>query len=424
MSILELRRVEARYGEIRALHDVSITIDDGDFVAILGANGAGKTTTLRAVSGTVKTSGDVLLDGSKIFRRTPESMARRGVAHVPEGRGTFTTLSVLDNLRLGAWVQRGVSPRDLARVFEFFPRLYERREQQAGTLSGGEQQMLALGRAMMAKPRVLLLDEPSLGLAPLMVREIFGALQQMNEGGMTIVVVEQNATLALRAAKHAYVLETGRVVLGGVAADLQANESVPEVLPWLLAAPVANFIQQVVSGLASGGIYGSLALALVLIHRSTGVAQLRAGRARDVVGLHLLVAAGPRLVVLARVRRDARALVRRRRADPAGADPADPGRPACSAIVILTIGLLIAVNGLMTWIWGGAAKQFDGPFSTAPITVGGVAFSKQDIGVIVISLVSVLLIWLLFARTKLGLGLRAAAVNPAEARLDGRARRR
>jgi branched-chain amino acid transport system ATP-binding protein len=153
-------------------------------------------------------------------------MARRGVAHVPEGRGTFTTLSVLDNLRLGAWVQRGVSQRDLARVFEFFPRLYERRDQQAGTLSGGEQQMLALGRAMMAKPRVLLLDEPSLGLAPLMVREIFDALQQMNEGGVTIVVVEQNATLALRAAKHAYVLETGRVVLGGVAADLQENESV------------------------------------------------------------------------------------------------------------------------------------------------------------------------------------------------------
>ena len=226
MSILELRGVEARYGQIRALHDVTLVIDEGDFVAILGANGAGKTTTLRAVSGTVKTSGDVLLDGSKVHRRTPEAMARRGVAHVPEGRGTFTTLSVLDNLKLGAWVQRGVSQRDLARVFEFFPRLYERREQQAGTLSGGEQQMLALGRAMMAKPRVLLLDEPSLGLAPLMVSEIFDALRRMNEGGTTIVVVEQNATLALRAAKHAYVLETGRVVLGGLAADLQENESV------------------------------------------------------------------------------------------------------------------------------------------------------------------------------------------------------
>jgi branched-chain amino acid transport system ATP-binding protein len=226
LPILELREVAARYGEIRALHDVTLAVAEGDFVAILGANGAGKTTTLRAVSGTVKTSGDVLLDGSKVFRRSPEAMARRGVAHVPEGRGTFTTLSVLDNLRLGAWVKRGVSQRDLAHVFEFFPRLYERREQQAGTLSGGEQQMLALGRAMMARPRILLLDEPSLGLAPLVVREIFGALHQMNENGMTIVVVEQNATLALRAAKHAYVLETGRVVLGGVASDLQANESV------------------------------------------------------------------------------------------------------------------------------------------------------------------------------------------------------
>jgi branched-chain amino acid transport system ATP-binding protein len=226
LSLLELRGVEARYGEIRALHGVTLSIAEGDFVAILGANGAGKTTTLRAISGTVKCSGEVLYDGQKLHRRTPESMARRGVAHVPEGRGTFTTLSVLDNLRLGAWVQRGTSSRNLANVFEFFPRLYERRDQQAGTLSGGEQQMLALGRAMMAKPRLLLLDEPSLGLAPLVVREIFGALRRMNEAGTTVVVVEQNASLALGAAQHAYVLETGRVVLGGAASDLQANASV------------------------------------------------------------------------------------------------------------------------------------------------------------------------------------------------------
>ena len=226
MPLLELRDVEARYGEIRALHGVTLSVDDGDFVAILGANGAGKTTTLRAISGTVKTTGDVLFEGDRIFHRTPEAMARRGVAHVPEGRGTFATLSVLNNLKLGAWTQRGVSQRDLAHVFEFFPLLYERREQQAGTLSGGEQQMLALGRAMMAKPRLLLLDEPSLGLAPLIVREIFATLRQMNESGTTIVVVEQNATLALQAAKHAYVLETGRVVLGGAAADLRADESV------------------------------------------------------------------------------------------------------------------------------------------------------------------------------------------------------
>jgi branched-chain amino acid transport system ATP-binding protein len=226
LSLLELRDVHARYGEIRALHGVTLSVDEGDFIAILGANGAGKTTTLRAVSGTVKTSGDVVLDGHRLLRRTPEAMAKRGVAHVPEGRGTFSSLSVLDNLRLGAWVQRGPSPRDLAHVFEFFPRLFERREQQAGTLSGGEQQMLALGRAMMAKPRLLLLDEPSLGLAPLVTREIFRILARMNEDGVTIVVVEQNASLALAAARHAYVLETGRIVLGGEASDLRANESV------------------------------------------------------------------------------------------------------------------------------------------------------------------------------------------------------
>ena len=226
MPLLELRDVGARYGEIKALRGVSLSVAEGDFVAILGANGAGKTTTLRAISGIVKTSGEFLYEGARIFRRTPEAMARRGVAHVPEGRGTFSSMSVLDNLRLGAWVQRGVSDRDLARVFEFFPRLYERRQQQAGTLSGGEQQMLALARAMMAKPRLLLLDEPSLGLAPIVVREIFEALRQMNESGMSIVVVEQNATLALGAARHAYVLEAGRVVLEGDAADLQSNESV------------------------------------------------------------------------------------------------------------------------------------------------------------------------------------------------------
>ncbi len=226
MPLLELRDVGARYGEVQALHGVTLTVEEGDFVAILGANGAGKTTTLRAISGTVKTTGDVLLDGARLVRRRPEAMARRGVAHVPEGRGTFATLSVLDNLRLGAWTQRGASGRELARVFEFFPQLYDRRDQQAGTLSGGEQQMLALGRALMAKPRLLLLDEPSLGLAPLVVREIFETLKTMNERGTTVVVVEQNATLALGAATHAYVLETGRVVLTGPADDLRRNESV------------------------------------------------------------------------------------------------------------------------------------------------------------------------------------------------------
>jgi branched-chain amino acid transport system ATP-binding protein len=229
LSLLELRDVEARYGDVRALHGVSLTIDDGDFVALLGANGAGKTTTLRAISGTVKSSGQILFEGERIYRRTPEAMARRGIAHVPEGRGTFTSLSVVDNLRLGAWTQRGQSSRDLAHVYEFFPVLYERREQQAGTLSGGEQQMLALGRAIMARPRLLLLDEPSLGLAPLVVREIFATLRDLNEAGTTVLVVEQNASLALGSAKHGYVLETGRVALGGTAEDLQKDDSVRKV---------------------------------------------------------------------------------------------------------------------------------------------------------------------------------------------------
>jgi branched-chain amino acid transport system ATP-binding protein len=225
LSLLELRDVRARYGEIRALHGITLTVEEGDFVAILGANGAGKTTTLRAISGTVKTSGDVLLDGDRVYRRSPESMARRGVMHVPEGRGTFATLSVLDNLRLGAWVRRGLSTRDLAHVFEFFPRLYECRDQHAGTLSGGEQQTLALARAMMAKPRLLLLDEPSLGLAPPDIREVFETLRRMNEDGTSVVVVEQRASIALAPARHAYVLETGRVVLAGAPADLQRDES-------------------------------------------------------------------------------------------------------------------------------------------------------------------------------------------------------
>jgi branched-chain amino acid transport system ATP-binding protein len=226
LTLLALRDVDARYGDLRVLHGVTLSVDDGDFVAVLGPNGAGKTTTLRAISGTVKTSGDVVLDGQKLHRHTPEGMARNGVAHVPEGRGTFARLSVLDNLRLGAWVRGSASPRDLARVFEFFPELYDRRAHQAGLLSGGEQQMLALGRAMMGKPRLLLLDEPSLGLAPKVAREVFNVLRRLNKSGTAIVVAEQNATLALGAAKHGYVLEAGAVALGGVAAELLANDAV------------------------------------------------------------------------------------------------------------------------------------------------------------------------------------------------------
>jgi branched-chain amino acid transport system ATP-binding protein len=226
VSLLQLQNVEARYGPVKALHGVTLRVDEGELVAVLGANGAGKTTTLRAISGTVRRSGDVVFSGSKLPRRA-EATARAGIAHVPEGRGTFTELSVWDNLRLGAYTRRGGVKDDAQRVFGYFPRLEERRDQQAGTLSGGEQQMLAFGRAMMARPRLLLLDEPSLGLAPLVVKEIFDSLEKMKgEDGMSVLVVEQNANLALAHASRAYVLEVGRVVVEGTSDELRANESV------------------------------------------------------------------------------------------------------------------------------------------------------------------------------------------------------
>jgi branched-chain amino acid transport system ATP-binding protein len=226
MSLLELHNVEARYGPVKALRGVSLQVGDGELVAVLGANGAGKTTTLRAISGTVRRSGDVVFAGKKLPRR-PDATARAGIAHVPEGRGTFSELSVWENLRLGAYARRANVKQEAQRVYKFFPRLEDRRDQQAGTLSGGEQQMLALGRAMMARPKLLLLDEPSLGLAPIVVNQIFEALARMkSDDGMSVLVVEQNANLALAYAARAYVLEVGIVVVEGTSDELRANESV------------------------------------------------------------------------------------------------------------------------------------------------------------------------------------------------------
>ena len=225
MPLLELHGVEARYGPVKALHGVGLGVDDGEIVAVLGANGAGKTTTLRAISGTVRRSGRIVFAGRAIDRRSPEAVARLGIAHVPEGRGTFPELSVWDNLRLGAYTVRGKP--DFAHVLGYFPWLEERRGQQAGTLSGGEQQQLALARALMSRPRLLLLDEPSLGLAPLVVEQIFGIVRALNEeDGLAVLVVEQNATIALETAASAYVLEVGRVAVSGPSEDLRRNESV------------------------------------------------------------------------------------------------------------------------------------------------------------------------------------------------------
>jgi branched-chain amino acid transport system ATP-binding protein len=227
VALLELDRVGARYGPVHALHDVSLTVRQGEVVAVLGANGAGKTTTLRAISGTVSRSGTIELDG-KILKGGPEVAAKSGIAHVPEGRGTFVELTVLENLRLGAYARRDRDVKaDITRVGEYFPWMVERGGQRAGTLSGGEQQMLALGRALMSRPRLLLLDEPSLGLAPLIVREFFRIVRELNEKeGLTVLVVEQDARIALRASQRAYVLEVGRVALTGTSDELQGDESI------------------------------------------------------------------------------------------------------------------------------------------------------------------------------------------------------
>ena len=231
MPLLELKDVHARYGPIRALHGVSLTVDEGEVVALLGPNGAGKTTTLRSISSMTRTSGDIVFDGRGIARRSPEHAARLGIAHVPEGRGLFPELTVWENLRMGAvGPGRGRGARleeEAKRVVGYFPWIDRRRDQPAATLSGGEQQMLALGRALVSRPRLLMLDEPSLGLAPTVVRELFAIVHRLNEEeGLTVLVVEQNATIALDVASRAYVLEVGRVAVEGTSDELQRHEGV------------------------------------------------------------------------------------------------------------------------------------------------------------------------------------------------------
>ncbi|MBV9553659.1 MAG: ABC transporter ATP-binding protein [Alphaproteobacteria bacterium] len=227
--MLEVEGLNAFYGQNQALHGVAFGVDEGQVRALLGANGAGKTTILRAICGMVRVTGDIRFDGRDVAGWATEDVVRLGVAHVPEGRGTFLRLSVEENLQLGAMTRK--AGRDIAddieRVYIHFPRLRERRMQQAGTLSGGEQQMLAVGRALMLRPRLLLLDEPSFGLAPLIVEELFAILRQINaETGVAMLIVEQNAALALELAEHAYLLETGRVVMDAPAAVVGADEAV------------------------------------------------------------------------------------------------------------------------------------------------------------------------------------------------------
>jgi branched-chain amino acid transport system ATP-binding protein len=228
---LKVTNVDARYGQVQVLRGISFEVKEGEVVVVLGANGAGKTTSLRAICGMVTTTGSVQIEGQEVRGRDTADIVRRGVAHVPQGRGTFPELSVLDNLHVGAYVRKdrkGIE-EDVDRWLEVFPRLSERRSQSAGSLSGGEQQMLAVARAMMSRPKLLLLDEPSLGLAPLIIEDLFRRFGEINkETGTTMLIVEQNANLALDIADRGYVLESGSMVLSGTADELRTNEAVRE----------------------------------------------------------------------------------------------------------------------------------------------------------------------------------------------------
>jgi branched-chain amino acid transport system ATP-binding protein len=229
MALLEVKGLHAAYGPTRVLHGLDFAMAPGSITTLLGANGAGKTTTLRALCAMVRTQGEIRFDGQRIDARATEDIVRLGIAHVPDGRGTFANFSTEENLRLGAYTRkdRGAVAGDLERIYGYFPRLRERREQQAGTLSGGEQQMLAVSRALMLRPRLLLLDEPSFGLAPLVVKELFGILRTINEREkVSMLLVEQNAAMALELADHAYLMETGRVVLSGTAQDIKNDDAV------------------------------------------------------------------------------------------------------------------------------------------------------------------------------------------------------
>ena len=227
MSLLRTEGLRASYGQVDVLLGIDIEVNEGEMVVILGANGAGKTTTMRAVSGTVDRSGSIIFDGQEIVSESAESIVRLGIAHVPQGRGTFADLTVEENLRIGAYIRKDSVESDIERWYETFPRLGERKSQKAGSLSGGEQQMLAIARALMSRPRLLLCDEPSLGLAPLVTQELFGVLKTLNqEEGLSVLLVEQNANLALKVAHRVYLLETGQVVASGSAESIAGDERI------------------------------------------------------------------------------------------------------------------------------------------------------------------------------------------------------
>ncbi len=228
-NILEIKNLSVNFGGIKAVKDISMTVEQGKIMTLIGANGAGKSTILRSISGIVKPhSGDILYDGASILGQTPDAIVSKGITLVPEGRKVFPNLTVLENLKIGAYLRKDKLDDDLAHIYDLFPRLKERSWQMAGTLSGGEQQMLAVGRALMSRPRLIMMDEPSLGLAPLVVRDIFAIIREINKSGITVLLNEQNANMALKIADEGYVIETGTLTLSGTGEELLNNAAVKE----------------------------------------------------------------------------------------------------------------------------------------------------------------------------------------------------
>ena len=418
--MLEVRGLCAFYGQSQALHDIGFAIDEGGIVTLLGANGAGKTTTLRALCGMVRISGEIAFDGKPIAGRATETIARLGIAHVPEGRGTFTRMTVEENLQLGAMTRRdrAAIAADIEEVYGEFPRLKERRRQQAGTLSGGEQQMLAVGRALMLRPRLLLLDEPSFGLAPLIVAELFGILRRLNQRRrVAMLIVEQNAALALDLAEEAYLLETGRIVMAGAAARNRQGRGGAPLVSGVLKAAMEQLLQQVLAGLATGAIYAAMALAVVMIYQAIDHLNFAQGEMATFstffawqmiqwgwpywAAFAITVAAS----FLGGVAIE-RILFRPIR-----------NAPILSQLVAF-IALFSILNSADGEIWDFNIKTFPTPFGTRPL-FGSSLISTHQAGMIVVTFVMLALLYLFFRGSRLGLAMRAAAANPQSARLVG-----
>ena len=422
--ILEARGLEAWYGPARALHGVDFAVEEGGVTAVLGANGAGKTTILRALSGLIRRAGDIRFRGKPIGALATEDIARLGVAHVPDGRGTFIDLTVEENLRLGAYVRadrQGVRS-DFDRMFGLFPRLGERRRQQAGTLSGGEQQMLAIARALLMRPRLLMLDEPSFGLAPLVVAEIFRILGAINrDEGVSLLIVEQNASLALDLADRAVLIETGSVALERpLAGDARRRCSAPRLSRLLTAGralSLVEFLHQLASGLALGGVYAIMALALVMIYQATHLINFAQGEMAmfsTYFAWKLMDLGEPywfaffAAVIVSFIGGIAieRLVVR-----------PFANAPVLASIIVF-IGLALIFNALAGWLYGYTVTSFDSPFSGRP-WFGAGYMSAHESGAVIVTFCVLALVYAFFRFTPLGLAMRAAAQNPVSSRLVG-----